>query len=231
MKLGLTADEVLTTTRAVRKRLDLARPVEREVILECLEIALQAPTGSFSQGWSWMFVTDPDKKRAIADYYGANFDAYRERSRLAAFPDGDLRAERRDAIRSSSDYLRDHFHEVPVLLIPLLEGRLEGLPVFGAASSWGSLLPAVWSFMLALRERGLGLGVDHAPPAQRARGRRAARHPLRPLHPGRAVPDRVHDRDRLQARAAPGRRRAGALGHLVGGSVERSARRRVRPSG
>jgi len=156
MKLGLTADEVLTTTRAVRKRLDLARPVEREVILECLEIALQAPTGSFSQGWSWMFVTDPDKKRAIADYYGANFDAYRERSRLAAFPDGDLRAERRDAIRSSSDYLRDHFHEVPVLLIPLLEGRLDGLPVFGAASSWGSLLPAVWSFMLALRERGLG---------------------------------------------------------------------------
>jgi nitroreductase len=156
MKLGLSADEVLTTTRAVRKRLDLARPVEREVILECLEIALQAPTGSFSQGWSWMFVTDPDKKRAIADYYGANFDAYRERSRLAAFPDGDLRAERRDAIRSSSDYLRDHFHEVPVLLIPLLEGRLDGLPVFGAASSWGSLLPAVWSFMLALRERGLG---------------------------------------------------------------------------
>jgi nitroreductase len=156
MKLGLTADEVLTTTRAVRKRLDLARPVEREVILECLEIALQAPTGSFSQGWSWMFVTDPDKKRAIAEYYGANFDAYRERSRLAAFPDGDLRAERRDAIRSSSDYLRDHFHEVPVLLIPLLEGRLDGLPVFGAASSWGSLLPAVWSFMLALRERGLG---------------------------------------------------------------------------
>jgi nitroreductase len=156
MKLGLTADEVLTTTRAVRKRLDLARPVEREVILECLEIALQAPTGSFSQGWSWMFVTDPDKKRAIAEYYRANFDAYRERSRLAAFPDGDLRAERRDAIRSSSDYLRDHFHEVPVLLIPLLEGRLDGLPVFGAASSWGSLLPAVWSFMLALRERGLG---------------------------------------------------------------------------
>jgi nitroreductase len=156
MKLGLSADEVLTTTRAVRKRLDLARPVEREVIVECLEIALQAPTGSFSQGWSWMFVTDPDKKRAIADYYGANFDAYRERSRLAAFPDGDLRAERRDAIRSSSDYLRDHFHEVPVLLIPLLEGRLDGLPVFGAASSWGSLLPAVWSFMLALRERGLG---------------------------------------------------------------------------
>jgi nitroreductase len=156
MKLGLSAEEVLTTTRAVRKRLDLTRPVEREVILECLDIALQAPTGSFSQGWSWMFVTDPEKKRVIADYYGTNFDAYRERSRLASFPDGDIRAERRDAIRSSSDYLRDHFHEVPVLLIPLLEGRLDGLPVFGAASSWGSLLPAVWSFMLALRDRGLG---------------------------------------------------------------------------
>ena len=156
MKLGLTADEVLTTTRSVRKRLDLTTPVPREVILEALAIALQAPTGSFSQGWSWMFVEDPEKKRAIADYYGANFDRYREQSRLAQFPDGDLRAERRDSIRSSSDYLRQHFHEVPVLLIPLIEGRLDGLPVFGAASSWGSILPAVWSFMLALRERGLG---------------------------------------------------------------------------
>jgi nitroreductase len=156
MKLNLSADEVLTTTRSVRKRLDLDRPVEREVILECLEIALQAPTGSNSQGWSWMFVTDPDKKKAIADYYAANFWQYRNNPRSAQYPEGDLRAERRDAVTSSAEYLAENFHRVPVLLIPLIQGRLDQLPVFAAASLWGSILPAVWSFMLALRERGLG---------------------------------------------------------------------------
>ncbi len=76
MNLNLSADEVLTTTRAVRKRLDLERPVEREVLLECLQVALQAPTGSNSQGWQWVFVEDPAKKKAIADFYGSNFDKY-----------------------------------------------------------------------------------------------------------------------------------------------------------
>ena len=156
MKLGLTADEVLTTTRAVRKRLDLSRPVEREVILECLEIALQAPDRLVQPGLVVDVRDRPGQEAGHRRLLRRQLRRLPERSRLAAFPDGDLRAERRDAIRSSSDYLRDHFHEVPVLLIPLLEGRLEGLPVFGAASSWGSLLPAVWSFMLALRERGLG---------------------------------------------------------------------------
>ena len=154
MKLNLTADEVLTTTRSVRKRLDLTRPVEREVVLECLDIALQAPTGSNSQGWSWMFVEDPEKKRAIADFYGKNFDAYTAQAR--EWPEGDLRAEQVGRVRDSATYLREHFHEVPVLLIPLIAGRLDNASVFVGASQWGSLLPAVWSFMLALRERGLG---------------------------------------------------------------------------
>jgi nitroreductase len=154
MKLNLSADEVLSTTRSVRKRLDLARPVPREVILEALELALQAPTGSNSQGWSFMFVEDPEKKRIIADYYGANFDAYTAQSRT--WPEGDPRADQHGRVRDSATYLREHFHEVPVLLIPLIEGRLDGASVFQGASAWGSILPAVWSFMLALRERGLG---------------------------------------------------------------------------
>ena len=154
MKLNLSADDVLTTTRSVRKRLDLQRPVEREVILECLDVALQAPTGSNSQGWQWMFVTDPAKKAAIAEFYGKNFDAYTAQSRT--WPEGDLRAVQRDRVRDSATYLREHFHEVPVLLIPLIEGRLDGVSAFQGASAWGSILPAVWSFMLALRERGLG---------------------------------------------------------------------------
>jgi nitroreductase len=156
MKLNLSADEVLTTTRSVRKRLDLDRPVEREVVHECLDIALQAPTGSNSQGWSWMFVTEPDKKAAIAGYYRDNFYKYLQSPRSASYPEGDLRAERREKVTDSAMYLADNFHRVPVLLIPLIQGRLDGAPVFGAASAWGSILPAVWSFMLALRERGLG---------------------------------------------------------------------------
>ncbi len=159
MKLGLSADEVLTTTRSVRKRLDLERPVEREVIEECLDIALQAPTGSNTQGWQWVFVTDPDKKKVIADYYGANFDIYTNRPGQPEYADDDPRTSQRPRVMDSAGYLREVFHEVPVLLIPCISGagRLDtDTPTFGQASAWGSILPAVWSFMLALRERGLG---------------------------------------------------------------------------
>jgi nitroreductase len=157
MQLGLSANEVLTTTRSVRKRLDLERPVEREVVEECLEIALQAPTGSNSQGWQWVFVTDPEKKKIIADYYGANYDAYA--GRPVDYPEGDPRADQRPRVLDSSTYLRQVFHEVPVMMIPCLQrdGRLDvGSSTMAQASGWGSLLPAVWSMMLALRERGLG---------------------------------------------------------------------------
>ena len=159
MKLGLSADEVLTTTRSVRKRLDFDRPVEREVIEECLEIALQAPTGSNTQGWQFVFVTDPEKKKIIADYYGANFDKYTNRPDAPVYADDAPRTAQRPGIMDSAGYLRQRFHEVPVMMIPCITGagRLDtGTPTFGQASAWGSILPAVWSFMLALRERGLG---------------------------------------------------------------------------
>lgn len=156
MRLDLTPDELLSTTRAVRKRLDLERPVEREVIEECLQLAVQAPTGSNRQGWQWVFVTDPAKKKALADMYAASFDPY-VNAEGPQYADGDTRAERGEFVRGSAIYLREHFHEVPVLMIPCIEGRLDkGTPAFVQASAWGSLLPAVWSFMLALRSRGLG---------------------------------------------------------------------------
>lgn len=156
MKLNLTADEVLTTTRSVRRRLDLDRPVERAVVEECLEIALQAPTGSNSQGWHWVVVEDPARKRAIADVYRENFSVYANNPRSAAYPDGDLRAEQREKITESAVYLTEQLHRVPLMLVPCIEGRLDKVPLFAGASAWGSLLPAVWSFMLAARERGLG---------------------------------------------------------------------------
>lgn len=155
MKLNLSADEVLTTTRSVRKRLDFDRPVERAVIEECLDIALQAPTGSNRQGWQWVFVEDADKKRVIADIYRANFEIYANMPRQS-FGESDVREQRMDSVRDSATFLAEHFERAPVLMIPCIEGRLDNLPSFATASVWGSLLPAVWSFMLALRERGLG---------------------------------------------------------------------------
>ena len=153
MRLNLSADEVLTTTRSVRKRLDFDRPVEREIVMECLDIALQAPTGSNSQGWQWVFVEDADKKQQLRDIYRENFRMYR------ADAPPDLR-ERRPARRppgpviDSADYLSENFHRAPMLLIPCLKGKPD--VIAGSAGFWGSLLPAVWSFMLALRERGIG---------------------------------------------------------------------------
>lgn len=155
MKLNLSADDVLTTTRSVRKRLDFERPVDRSVVTECLDIALQAPTGSNRQGWQWVFVDDQAKKDALAEIYRENFALYAS----APQPDfgaDDNRTERMPAVRDSATYLAENFQRAPVLMIPCIEGRLDNLPAFATASIWGSLLPAVWSFMLALRERSLG---------------------------------------------------------------------------
>ena len=155
MHLNLSADEVLTTTRSVRKRLDFERPVERSIVEECIEIAIQAPTGSNRQGWHWVVIEDPAKKQALADIYAANFVEYRNAA-APTYAEGDTRGERQDAVRDSAIYLAENFHRAPMMLIPCIDGRLDNLPSFATASMWGSLLPAVWSFMLALRERGLG---------------------------------------------------------------------------
>ena len=155
MKLNLTADEVLTTTRSVRKRLDFDKPVDRATVEECLEIAMQAPTGSNRQGWHWVVVEDADRKRAVAGVYQRNFEEYRSMPG-AEYAPGDSRGERQDKVRDSAGYLSDNFHRAPLLLIPCLWGRVDNASVVQGAGAWGSLLPAVWSFMLALRERGLG---------------------------------------------------------------------------
>src|SRR4029450_4021783 len=153
MTLNLSVDEVLTTTRSVRKRLDFEKRVPREVLPECLDLALQAPTGSNAQGWQWVFVDDPEKKKALADIYSTNATPYLD---LPKPENGDVRDEQRPRVYGSAKYLNEHLHEAPVMLIPCLEGRPDGAPAGMSASFWGSLLPAVWSFMLALRSRGLG---------------------------------------------------------------------------
>ena len=155
MKLNLSADEVLTTTRSVRKRLDFDKPVERSVVEECLEIALQAPTGSNRQGWHWIVVEDAVKRKALADIYRDNFVIYRNSPR-PVYEEGDPRAEQAERVTDSATYLAENFHRAPLLLIPAIEGRFDNEPSVAGTSKMGSLLPAVWSFMLAARERGLG---------------------------------------------------------------------------
>jgi nitroreductase len=152
-----TCDWLLTTTRSVRKRLDFSRPVERSVIERCIEIALQAPTGSNAQGWHFVVVTDAAKKRAIRDHYHTAFQGYLSNPQMRAqYQPNDLRAAQQPKVESSATYLAEHLHEAPALVIPCIEGRIENAGVIGQASVYGSILPAAWSFMLALRARGLG---------------------------------------------------------------------------
>jgi len=146
-------DRLLSTTRAVRKRLDLERPVPREVLLECIGLSQQAPTGSNSQTWRWLVVTDADKRKAIADVYRKVGGSYLEMARKG-LAESDAQTQR---VYESAFWLMEHLHEVPVYVIPCVVGRLpEGAPNAMAASVYGSIFPAVWSFQLALRSRGLG---------------------------------------------------------------------------
>jgi nitroreductase len=152
-------DHLLSTTRAVRKRLDLDRPVPREIVEECLRLAIQAPTGSNRQGWHWVVVTDADKRAALADMYRAGFGPYMERARSGT--------EGLTRVGESALWLAERLQRVPVHVIPCIEDYTKG----GAhAGVWASMFPAVWSFQLALRSRGLGsvLTTLHLPRAHAA---------------------------------------------------------------
>ena len=143
-------DELLTTTRSVRKRLDLTRPVGRDVILECIRLAMQAPTASNAQDWRWLVVTDAGKRAAIADIYrriGAEYLAHR------AEEASDPQTRR---VYASAFGLTETLADVPVYVIPCLDNRIDNSNLLVAASAWASIIPAGWSFLLALRSRGLG---------------------------------------------------------------------------
>jgi nitroreductase len=144
-------DALLSTTRAVRKRLDLEREVPDDVLLECLQLAVQAPTGSNQQGWRWMVIRDASKKEALAEMYREAGGEY-----LAAAAASADSATQQGRVIDSANYLAQHLGQVPVLVIPLIIGRLPDNSANAAAGLMGSILPAVWSFQLALRSRGLG---------------------------------------------------------------------------
>jgi nitroreductase len=143
-------DRLLTTTRAVRRRLDLDRPVEREVVLDCLRIAIQAPTASNDQNWRWMVVTDPAKRAALADLYRENGLDYLDQARRKEQDPQTARVYER------AYEFAQNLHRVPVLVIPCIDRRFDGAPLGVSAAAFASIIPAAWSFQLALRSRGLG---------------------------------------------------------------------------
>ena len=160
MLLDLDADQLLTTTRAVRKRLDFERPVEDDVIRDCVRIAMQAPSGSNVMTMQFVVVTDAAKRAAIGDVYRRCFDIYRTLDGVYA---GSIKKEtepeqaQQDRVTDSANYLAEHIGEAPALIIACAgAGRLDGTPGLVSASALANVLPAMWSFMLAARARGLG---------------------------------------------------------------------------
>jgi nitroreductase len=151
----MSPDDLLTTTRSVRKRLDLSRPVPLELVRECLEIALQAPSGSNRQTWQWVVVTDAGLRREIGGYYRRAVEGYLASGGAAGklFADDPARSAVQRRVGDSVAYLGEHMGAVPVLVLPCIRGRM---PAGNQAGFWGSVLPAAWSYMLAARARGLG---------------------------------------------------------------------------
>ncbi len=149
-----SVDYILETTRSVRKRLDLTRPLDRAVVERCLEIAIQAPTGSNRQGWKWLIVTDAEKKAKVGEYYKQSWYAYAGVATRSA--PGDAPSAQMQRVISSARYLADHMHEVPMMIFPCVAGRANDASPAANAGLYGSIIPAAWSLMLALRSRGIG---------------------------------------------------------------------------
>ncbi|MEQ8230743.1 MAG: nitroreductase family protein [Gammaproteobacteria bacterium] len=157
-RLDLSVDEVLATTRAVRKRLDFDRPVPYALIRECLELAVQSPTGSVGQFWEFVLVDDPEQRAALGDIYRRAWPVYAETpTSIYNLHQGDAEMQPvAERASRSAEYLADNMGRAPWLLVPVLRGRYERPDAALLAGLYGSILPAVWSFMLAARERALG---------------------------------------------------------------------------
>lgn len=159
MMLDMTPDEMLATTRSVRRRLDFGRQVDPELLTQCLELGLQAPTGSLRQDWHFVVSTDPTQCRQVGEVYKRVWNALATDEYLEATAAKEADPVARAAwlrMMSSARHLADNFPEIPALLVPCISGRLDGAPAALQALRWGSVIQATWSFMLAGRVRGLG---------------------------------------------------------------------------
>ena len=190
-----SVDEVLATTRAVRRRLDLERPVDNELLLDCIDLAEQAPTGGNLGSRRWIIVRDQAVKDQLGELY-----------RTTALPFMSRAAERlrgtghpQERVMASAAFLAEHLAEVPAIVIPTIIGRHDGN---GRPGLFDSVIQAAWSFCLALRARGPRHDVGHGGAAGRGAGQGDPRHPAAPDR-DRAAAGGVDEGHRLPARAAP----------------------------
>lgn len=157
--LDLSPDELLSTTRAVRKRLDFSKPVPDDLVRECVALALQAPSGGNQIAMRFVVVRDRATVAAVADVYQQCWQIYASSPGFAGKIERDteeLHAQQQ-RVASSATYLSEHMAECPVLVLGCTTSRrLEGVGAAQAASALGNIMPAMWSFMLAARARGLG---------------------------------------------------------------------------
>jgi nitroreductase len=153
----MTPEELLTTTRSVRKRLDLTRPVPLDLVRRALTMAMQAPSGSNRQTWEWLVVTDAEQRAAIGAVYQKACTAYLASGGAAGklFADDPARSAVQRRVHDSVAHLADRMGQVPVLVLPCLRTKAP-LAAENQAGLWGSILPAAWSYMLAARSLGLG---------------------------------------------------------------------------
>lgn len=157
--LPLGPDELLTTTRAVRRRLDMSRPVPDDLVRECVEIAMQSPSGSNDMSMEFVVVRDSEKRQALGDLYRQCYEVYRNLPGvyIRTIDKGDEASNaQQQRSADSADYLGEHMGEAPVLVVACTRGRTDGMPAMVTSSRMGNVLPAMWSFMLAARARGLG---------------------------------------------------------------------------
>jgi nitroreductase len=156
--LDLSADDVLNTTRAVRKRLDFSRPVEDEVIRDCVATAMQAPSGSNLMTMQFVVVKDAEKRHAIGEVYKQCWAIYSSTPMFAGAiqKEGESEQAQQARVTDSATYLSEHMADAPALVLGCTAGRIDGAPAMMSASVMGNILPGMWSFMLAARARGLG---------------------------------------------------------------------------
>jgi len=158
--LPLDPDQLLSTTRAVRKRLDFSRPVPDELIRECVSVAMQSPSGSNNMTMQFVIVKDPAKRKAIGDVYKQCYSIYQSMDGvyIRSIDKGEAGANaQQQRSADSADFLGDHMGDAPALVIACNMGvRADGTPGMMTSSLMGNVLPAMWSFMLAARARGLG---------------------------------------------------------------------------
>ncbi|MFN3255767.1 MAG: nitroreductase family protein [Ilumatobacter sp.] len=159
-QLDLTNEQLLTTTRAVRKRLDFDRPVDDDLIRECVRVAMQSPSGSNAMTMQFVVVTDAEKRAAVGEVYRQCYEMYKGMDGVYA---GSIKKEtaeeqaQQDRVATSADYLGEHMGKAPALILACSSaGRVDGVPGMMAASMMANVLPAMWSFMLAARSHGLG---------------------------------------------------------------------------